>query len=112
MKSVRVVDPHDLKGLESILREEMARPEVSVVITRRPCVMIRKPAGKATAVLDPAACIGCRRCLSLGCPAISFRDGKPVINTLLCYPDCRLCADVCPKGALSKDYRREAVDAE
>jgi len=112
VKSVRVVDPHDLKGLESILREEMARPEVSVVITRRPCVMIRKPTGKATAVLDPAACIGCRRCLSLGCPAISFHDGKPVINTLLCYPDCRLCADVCPKGALSKDYRREAVDAE
>jgi len=112
VKSVRVVDPHDLKGLESILREEMARPEVSVVITRRPCVMIRKPTGKATAVLDPATCIGCRRCLSLGCPAISFRDGKPVINTLLCYPDCRLCADVCPKGALSKDYRREAVDAE
>jgi indolepyruvate ferredoxin oxidoreductase alpha subunit len=107
-----VVDPHDLKGLEAVLREEMARPGVSVVITRRPCVMIRKPVSRAVAVLDPALCIGCRRCMSLGCPAISFRDGNPVINSLLCYPECRLCADVCPKGALSKDYSREAVDAD
>ena len=110
--SVRVVDPHDLKGLEAVLKEEMARPEASVVITRRPCVMVRKPSGKAVAVLDPEACIGCRRCMSLGCPALSFHDGRPVVNGLLCYPDCRLCADVCPKGALSKDYNREASRAD
>ncbi len=112
VSSVRVVDPHDLKGLEAVLREEMARPEVSVVITRRPCVMVRKPSGRAVAVLDPEACIGCRRCMSLGCPALSFHDGRPVVNSLLCYPECRLCADVCPKGALGKDYNREASSAD
>ncbi len=105
--SVRVVDPHDLKGLEAVLREEMDREGVSVVITRRPCVMVGRPSGSAVAVLDPELCISCRRCLSLGCPAISFENDRPVVNPLLCYPDCRLCADVCPKGALSKDYRRE-----
>ncbi len=112
VRSVRVVDPHDLPGLESVLKEEMARPEVSVVITRRPCVMVVRPRPGAVAKLDPSLCISCRRCMSLGCPAISFHDGRPVVNSLLCYPECRLCADVCPKGALSKDYRREAADAD
>lgn len=100
---VTVVDPHDLKSLERILKEEMAVPEVSVVITRRPCVMIRRPEHRAVAVLDPAKCVSCRRCMSLGCPALSFVDGRPVVNAMLCYPECRLCADVCPKGALTKD---------
>jgi indolepyruvate ferredoxin oxidoreductase, alpha subunit len=102
--SVRVVDPHDLPGLEKVLREELAREEVSVVITRRPCIMIRKPESRAVAELDPAKCVSCKRCMSLGCPALSFVDGHPVVNRLLCYPECRLCADVCPKGALSKAY--------
>jgi indolepyruvate ferredoxin oxidoreductase alpha subunit len=103
VKNVVVVDPHDLPEMERVLREEMAREEVSVVIACRPCVMIRKVSSKAVAELQADLCIGCRRCMSLGCPALSFKDKKPVVNRLLCYPECRLCADVCPKGALRKN---------
>jgi indolepyruvate ferredoxin oxidoreductase alpha subunit len=102
-KHVVVVDPHDLPEMERVLKEEMAREEVSVVIARRPCVMIGKPSHSAVAELQPEICVGCRRCMSLGCPALSFKDKKPVVNKLLCYPECRLCADVCPKGALRKN---------
>jgi indolepyruvate ferredoxin oxidoreductase alpha subunit len=102
-KHVVVVDPHNLPEMERVLKEEMAREEVSVVIARRPCVMIGKPSHSAVAELQPETCIGCRRCMSLGCPALSFKDKKPVVNKLLCYPECRLCADVCPKGALRKN---------
>jgi len=103
VRRVVVVDPHDLPAMERVLKEEMASREVSVVIARRPCVMVRKVTHHEVAELQPELCIGCRRCMSLGCPALSFVDGKPVVNSLLCYPECRLCADVCPKGALRKN---------
>ncbi|MBN1434989.1 indolepyruvate ferredoxin oxidoreductase subunit alpha [Candidatus Fermentibacterales bacterium] len=103
VKHVRTVDPHDLQEMEKALREELSREEPSVIITRRPCIMIGKPSGRAVARLDPEKCVSCRACMRVGCPAISFVDEKPEISGLLCYPDCNLCVQVCPTGALSKD---------
>jgi len=113
VKRVTVVDPHDLPRMEKVLREELAVEEPSVIITRRPCVMLRKPGKRVTAELDREKCIGCRRCISLGCPALSFDAGEkhPVVDRMICFPECRLCADVCPKGALTKDYDRGSCDA-
>jgi indolepyruvate ferredoxin oxidoreductase alpha subunit len=102
-KEVRVVDPHDLEEMEKVLREEMERDELSVIITRRPCIMTYRPSKAATAVLDTEKCISCRICMNLGCPAISFEEDLPSINPMLCWPNCDLCVQVCPTGALSKD---------
>jgi indolepyruvate ferredoxin oxidoreductase alpha subunit len=104
-KHVRVVDPHDLEEMEKVLRKEMQRDELSVIITRRPCIMTYRPGGRPVAELDADTCVSCRMCMKLGCPAISWNEeeGHPEINGMLCWPNCNLCVQVCPTGALSKD---------
>ena len=105
VEHVRVVDPHDLDEMEKALREERAREELSVIITRRPCIMTYRPGRRAVAEIDADTCVSCRMCMKLGCPAISWNEeeGHPEINGMLCWPNCNLCVQVCPTGALSKD---------
>lgn len=102
---VSVVDPHDLKEMKRVLREETEAQELSVIITRRPCIMAYRPLRKTVAVHDPGKCVHCKACLRLGCPAISWDAEKnvPVISEMQCWPNCNLCVQVCPVGALSKD---------
>ncbi len=101
--NVRVVDPHDLKEMERALKEELEREELSVIITRRPCIMSYRPKKQAVALVDLDKCIGCRQCMDLGCPAISWEEDHPDISGLLCWPNCDLCVQVCPVDAISKD---------
>ena len=103
VKHIKVVDPHDLDEMENIFKEEFERDELSVIITRRPCVMCYRPVKKSVALLDPEKCIGCKLCMKLGCPAISWEEEKPEISKLLCWPNCDLCVQVCPVDAISKD---------
>ena len=103
VKHVTVIDPHNLKKMSEVLKTELAREELSVIITQRPCIMTYRPAGKAIAECDTDKCVSCKACMKLGCPAISFPEKNPVINELLCYPNCNLCVQVCPTGALSKE---------
>jgi indolepyruvate ferredoxin oxidoreductase alpha subunit len=103
VRNIRVVDPHDLPEMEKTFREEMARDELSVIITRRPCIMAYKPEKISVAKLDPEKCIGCKICMNLGCPAISWDVDKPDISSLLCWPNCNMCVQVCPVDAISKD---------
>jgi indolepyruvate ferredoxin oxidoreductase alpha subunit len=100
-----VVDPHDLKEMKRVLKEETQAPELSVIITRRPCIMAYKPLRKSVAAHDPDKCVHCKACLRLGCPAISWdpEAGVPAISEMHCWPNCNLCVQVCPVGALSKD---------
>ena len=105
VKHLRVVDPHDLPEMKRAFEEEFEREELSVIITKRPCIMQYKPKRKTIAVLDPEKCIHCKICVKLGCPAISWDAEKkvPVISEILCWPNCNLCTQVCPTDALSKD---------
>ncbi len=103
VRIVRVVDPHDLDEMRKVFEEELAREELSVIITRRPCVMKYRPVRRTVAVVDTEKCVGCRQCMKLGCPAISWDNGHPVISEFLCWPRCNLCVQVCPVDAISKD---------
>jgi len=103
VKHVRVIDPHDLPEMEKALKEEIDREALSVIITRRPCIMCYKPKKKSVAKVDPDKCISCKLCMKLGCPAISWDGENPVISDHLCWPNCDLCVQVCPVGAISKD---------
>lgn len=101
VKEVRVVDPYEAAHTHQVLKEEMERPEVSVIIARRPCMLIKRdPAARNPALMiDDSLCSGCRACLRLGCPAIEWQtleNGKGVakINPLFCV-GCDLCRQVC-----------------
>lgn len=99
VKRVRVVDPFDLAATEQAVREEVAAAEPSVIITKRPCILINRSAMKKPLVVDKERCINCGICLGVGCPAIARKDGKAQIDTSQCV-GCGVCASVCPKDAI------------
>ena len=97
VKNVTVIDPFEVKDLEAVIKRETDRDELSVIITRRPCVMITKQEGTPNVITDN--CKNCRQCMKVGCPAIEMKDGRPYIVTTSCV-GCGLCTRVCPFDAI------------
>lgn len=97
VKNVTVVDPFEVKKLEEIIRTETERDELSVIITRRPCIMTIKTDDPPNVITDK--CRNCRQCMKVGCPAIEMKDGKPFIVNTSCV-GCGLCTRVCPFDAI------------
>ncbi|MGE4352905.1 MAG: indolepyruvate ferredoxin oxidoreductase subunit alpha [Oscillospiraceae bacterium] len=96
---VRVVDPYALKKMEATVREELAANEPSVIIARRPCALLPQVKAKPSLVIDSEKCVGCKMCMKIGCPAISFADGKSSIDPTLCV-GCDLCMQMCKFDAI------------
>jgi indolepyruvate ferredoxin oxidoreductase alpha subunit len=111
IENIRVVDPYDLKMTRTVIKEELAKDGPSVVISQRPCVLFKRSKSKAQKPLqvDPDKCNGCKVCLGLGCPPISWkkmekkegskREGISIIDENLCN-GCGLCLQVCKFGAI------------
>ncbi len=97
---VRVVDPYDLKACETVVKEELAAEEPSVIISRRPCVLLKSVKHEAPLTVDNDKCKSCKRCMTLGCPAISLKDGKAKIDTTLCV-GCGVCKQLCAFDAIN-----------
>lgn len=102
VKRVRVVDPYDLAAVEKVLREETAAEEASVIIAKRPCVLLKghQPTGGPIIVVEDN-CTECGLCRRLGCPALVFKTEKPLVDTTLCN-GCGQCLQVCRFNALQK----------
>ena len=96
---VRVVDPYDLKACETALKEELAVDEPSVIISRRPCVLLKYVKHEPSLNVDADKCKSCKRCMGLGCPAISLKDGKAKIDNTLCV-GCGVCKQLCAFDAI------------
>ena len=101
IRRVRVVDPYNLKECEQAVREELAVAEPSVIISRRPCVLLKYVKAKAPLKVDGVKCRSCRRCMGLGCPAISMKEGKARIDATLCV-GCGVCEQLCAFGAIGE----------
>ncbi|HCH82195.1 MAG TPA: indolepyruvate ferredoxin oxidoreductase subunit alpha [Eubacterium sp.] len=96
---VRVVDPYDLKAVEEAVTDELAAKEPSIIISRRPCVMIKGTVHKPPISVDEDKCVGCKQCMSIGCPAIAVKDKKAHIDPTLCI-GCKVCSQMCKFGAI------------
>ena len=96
---VRVVDPYDLKAVEVAVTEELAAKEPSIIISRRPCVMIKGTVHKPPISVDESKCVGCKQCMSIGCPAIAVKDKKAHIDPTLCI-GCNVCSQMCKFEAI------------
>lgn len=97
VKNITEIDPFDVKNLEKIIKEETAREELSVIITKRPCALIVKQPDIPYIVDDD--CKNCKMCMKIGCPAIEEKDGRPYIVAERCV-GCGLCREVCPFGMI------------
>ena len=97
---VRVVDPYDLKACDEAIKEELAAEEPSVIISRRPCALLKTVKHKAPLIVDKSKCIGCKSCMKIGCPAISMVEGKAVVDQTQCV-GCGVCSQLCPKKAFA-----------
>ena len=104
---VRVVDPYNLAEAESAVKEELEAEEPSVIISRRPCALLKKVKRGEPIQVNPDKCKSCKACMKLGCPAISFKDGHAHVDTTQCF-GCKVCSELCKFGAF-EDMNGEAI---
>jgi indolepyruvate ferredoxin oxidoreductase alpha subunit len=103
--NVIIVDPQDLKAMEQAVQDALASDVPAAIITRRPCLLIKRikhDIGKCS--VDADKCIGCRRCLGVGCPAVIVENKKARIDRDQCV-GCTVCAQVCPMGAITREEK-------
>ena len=101
-ENVMIVDPQDLAAMQKAVDDALASAVPAAIICRRPCLLIKRIRHeKGLCAVDRDKCIGCRKCLKVGCPAVMMRDGKSSIDPNQCV-GCTVCAQVCPVGAISR----------
>ena len=109
VQNVRTIDPYDLETTKKTLAEEMKRAETSVIVTDRPCVLVKREGvfdkGPVLTVFEEK-CTGCRACLKIGCPAIVWKPtdgkkGKAYIDYQLCT-GCDVCRQLCKFEAIGR----------
>jgi len=105
VQHIKIIDPYDIALTRKTIREEMARPEVSVIITTRPCMLVPRDNQERRTPLfvDHDKCTGCQACLRLGCPAITWDavNKKSNIDKIICT-GCKVCQQTCGFGAFQE----------
>ena len=99
IKRVRVVDPYNISECDKAIKEELAAEEASVIISRRPCVLLKYVKTKPSLSVDSEKCKACHACMKLGCPALYIADNKKVsVDPTQCV-GCGVCEQLCKFGA-------------
>ena len=101
---VRVVDPYDLKACEQAVLEELAADEPSVIISRRPCMLLKYVKPQPPVKVNEDKCVGCKMCMKLGCPAISMKGKKAHVDPTQCV-GCGVCTQLCKVGAFEREEK-------
>ena len=103
---VRVVDPYNLEECDRVLKEELAAAAPSVIISRRPCALLKYVKHNPPLKVNTDACVGCKSCMRVGCPAISIKEGKAHIDNTLCV-GCNVCSQMCKFGAFESTGKED-----
>ena len=99
IRRVRVIDPYNLSECDTVIKEELSANEPSVIISRRPCALLKYVKHNKPLTVDTDKCVGCKACMKIGCPAISIVDGKAKVDETLCV-GCGVCQQLCKFDAL------------
>ena len=99
IRNVRVFDPYDLAASKQAIAEEVAKEEPSLLIARRPCVLLKQVKTKPALKINKDKCVGCGLCMKIGCPSISMKDKKAGIDFTTCV-GCGVCRQMCKVGAI------------
>ena len=100
------MDPYDLKACDAAVKEELAAEEASVIISRRPCALLKYVKHAPPFLVDAEKCRGCKACMKIGCPAVSIKAGKAVIDQTQCV-GCGLCKSLCAFDAIKEGGESE-----
>ncbi|MEE1114845.1 MAG: thiamine pyrophosphate-dependent enzyme, partial [Eubacterium sp.] len=103
---VRVVDPYDIAACDTAVKEELAAEEPSVIISRRPCALLKYVKHKAPLKVNRDKCKSCKACMKIGCPAIAFKDGKAHVDDTLCV-GCGVCEQMCKFDAFESTAKED-----
>ena len=106
IKQVRVIDPYNLEECDRVIKEEMNNALPSVIISRRPCALLKYVKHPGPIEVDTNKCVGCASCMQIGCPAISIIDKKAKIDQTLCV-GCGVCSQLCKLQAIP--FRKENI---
>ena len=104
IERVRVVDPYNIKECEDVILEELSVDAPSVIISRRPCVLLKYVKHQTPVKVNPDKCVGCKACMKIGCPAISMKDGKAFVDFTQCV-GCDVCTQMCHANAFETEGR-------
>ena len=99
------IDAFDVKGLESVIKESAASDELTVIIAKAPCALLKGQKFPNKCAVDPEKCKKCGACMKIGCPAMTRNpDGTVKIDDTMCN-GCGLCKNYCKFGAISTEAR-------
>lgn len=101
IERVKVVDPFDVTAFEKTVKEELEANEPSVIISQRPCALLKSVKVESPLKINKNKCTRCRMCLKIGCPAIVDKGEAIEVNDALCV-GCRLCTKICKFDAYEK----------
>lgn len=116
IRRVRVVDPYDVEAARKAVEEELAVEEPSLIISRRPCALLKTVKHAPPLTVDAGKCTGCKACLQVGCPALSHApnpgNGRTmaVIDPTQCV-GCGICEKACRFGAIQAPAAEPAQQA-
>ena len=101
IENVRVIDPNDLENSKKGIAEELEKDEPSLVISRRPCALLKYVKHFPPLKVNEDKCKGCKACMAIGCPSISIKNRKAHIDETLCV-GCDVCSQLCKFDAIEK----------
>ena len=101
IERVIVVDPYNIPETKVAIEEELKVDAPALIISRRPCALLKDVKHKPAFKVDTDKCVGCKACLKIGCPAISIQDKKSVIDFTQCV-GCGMCLPYCKFGAIKE----------
>ena len=101
IEHVRVVDPYNLQECETVIKEELAINAPSVIISRRPCALLKYVKHNAPLKVNTNKCVGCKSCMKIGCPSLSIKNNKACVDRTSCV-GCKVCTQLCKFNAFEE----------